>query len=112
MNIGKMRHKITIHNLVENQSTATGEIVKSWSTGASVWASIEPLQGRELWKIQQIQAMIDTKITVRYSPETASITAKSMLSHSSGNQDYYVEYPINVEERNVELQLMCFRVQP
>lgn len=111
MNIGKLRHKVTIHNLVETQSTLTGEMVQSWSTGASVWAAIEPLQGRELFQVQQYQAKIDTKITVRCSSDTTSITAKSMVNHSTGDQDYYIENIINPDERNIELQLMCFRVQ-
>jgi len=111
MNIGKLRHKVTIRNLVETQSTVTGEMVQTWSTGASVWASIEPLQGRELWQIQQLQARVDTRITVRYSNETTSITAKSMLAHSTGDQDYFIEGIINPDERNIELQMMCFRVQ-
>jgi SPP1 family predicted phage head-tail adaptor len=111
MNIGRLRHKITPHNLVETQSTVTGEMVQSWSTGVSVWAAIEPLQGRELFTVQQFQAKIDTKITVRYSNETTGITAKSMVTHSTGDQDYFVESIINPEERNIELQLMCFRVQ-
>jgi SPP1 family predicted phage head-tail adaptor len=111
MNIGKLRHKVTIHNLIETQSTITGEMVQSWSTGASVWAAIEPLQGRELWQIQQFQAKVDTRITVRYSNDSTAITAKSMLTHSTGDQDYFVESIINPDERNVELQMMCFRVQ-
>lgn len=112
MNIGKMRHKITVHNLIETQSTTTGEMVQSWSTGACVWAAIEPLQGRELFAAQQYQAKVDTRITVRYSPETTPITAKSMVNHSTGDVDYFIESIINPEERNVELQFMCFRVLP
>lgn len=111
MNIGKLRHKITVHNLIETQSTVAGEMVQSWSTEACVWAAIEPLQGRELFQVQQFQAKIDTKITVRYSDETTSITAKSMVNHSTGDQDYFIETIINPDERNIELQLMCFRVQ-
>jgi len=43
-----------------------GETVASWSTLATVWASIEPLTGREVLQAQQVQAESTVRIRIRY----------------------------------------------
>ena len=106
MQSGKLRHRVTIRNLIETQSTITGELVQSWSTVLDgVWASIEPLQGREYFQAQQTQARVDTKISLRYS--TVNITPK-MTVHN-GTNVYNIETVINPELRNREMDLMCFQ---
>lgn len=109
MNAGRLRHRVVIHQLTETQSTL-GEPVHSYTTGATVWASIEPLQGRELFQAQQFQSLIDTKITVRYSTEVSSLSPKSLVTHSTGSVDYHIEAIINPDERNELLHLLTFRV--
>jgi len=73
----------------------------------NTWASVEPLRGKELFQAKQFQSKVDVKITTRYS---TLINAKSKIT-ANGN-DYFVEVPINTEERNKELVLMCYKVQP
>lgn len=44
----------------------SGEQVTTWATLARVWASVQPLQGRERFTAQQVAAEIDTRIRIRY----------------------------------------------
>lgn len=105
MQSGKLRHRVTIRNLIETQSTVTGELARSWSTVLDgVWASVEPYQGREYFASQQFQSKTSHRITIRYS--TVNITPKMVVAN--GTHLYEVESIINPELRNNELQLMCF----
>ena len=105
MNAGKLRNRVTVRNLIETQSTITGELVRTWSTVLDgVWASVEPLQGREYFAASQFQSRIDTKVTLRYS--TVNITPKMIVAN--GTHIYNIESVINPELKNKEIQLMCF----
>lgn len=87
----------TLNNLNEPEITWTDV-----STG--VWASIEPLRGREYFAAKQVNAEIDARITMRYR---AGVQTDYRILH--GSNEYYIVSIINVEERNRELQLMCTR---
>lgn len=44
----------------------TGEITNDWSNVANIWASIEPLSGREFIAAQAGQSEIAARIVIRY----------------------------------------------
>lgn len=102
---GLLRHQVEIFSLVETQSTNTGEMVQSWSSLGTVWASIESLKGQEKWAAAQRQSTIDTKITIRY---LSGVSVKGKIVY--GSITYMIESIINIDERNRELQIMCYRV--
>jgi SPP1 family predicted phage head-tail adaptor len=65
MRAGKLRHQITI----QRKSLTTDEYggpVETWADVDTVWASVEPLSGRELANAQTVNAEITTRITMRY----------------------------------------------
>ena len=47
MRIGTLRHRVELQEPVENQD-GYGEAERTYTTYATVWASVEPLSGREL----------------------------------------------------------------
>ena len=100
MRAGKLRHKITIQYYTESQNSY-GEMTKTWSDYATVWASIEPIMGREFWESQQINAEVTAKITIRY---LADINPKMRVKY--GSRIFEIISVINPEEKNRELQLM------
>lgn len=79
-----------------------GEAVKTWSTVTTVWASVEPLRGRELFDAEQVQSEISHRVRVRYS---GSVTPQNRLLF--GSRVLEIQAVINVNERNREMQLMC-----
>lgn len=104
MRAGKLRHQITIQNPVETQG-ATGEMSVVWSEFATVWASVEPLRGREFWAAKEQQAQVDTRIRIRY---LEGVTPKMQVLF--GTRTYLIYAVIDPEERNIEMQLMCQEV--
>jgi len=62
---GMLEHPITIKTEVEVQDTK-GDITKTIQTHAEVYASIEPLTGREREIASKVDATVDHKITIHY----------------------------------------------
>jgi len=101
LRIGKLRRRITIERVTETQDT-DGAVLETWSTYATVQASIEPISGREYFAAQSTQADVTHRIRIRY---LSGIVPKMRVSYNSRIFD--ILSVINVGERNRELQLMC-----
>lgn len=65
MRAGALRHRIVLQEMVVTQDDAGG-IVKGWQDVATVWAAIEPLQGREFWEAQKANSQVQGKIIIRH----------------------------------------------
>ena len=104
MNIGKLRHRVKLQGLTENQD-GYGQAVKSYTTYATVWASIEPLQGRELEHAKQISAETNHRVTIRYNSD---ITVEGRVVF--GDRTFEITAVLDTDERNRELVLMCSEV--
>jgi SPP1 family predicted phage head-tail adaptor len=98
---GKLRYPVIIQKLVGTLDAA-GQEVLTWQTHGTRWASIEPLQGRELLSARLIQSEVTTRIRLRY---LAGVKAKMRVLF--GSRVFDIQDVINPEERNIELQLMC-----
>jgi len=95
-----MRHRITLQS-PSAELDATGQPA-SWNDVATVWAAVEPLRGREYFAAQQVNAETTTRIRIRYR---AGVT--SAMRGRYGSRTYDIVSVIDVDERHVELQLMC-----
>jgi len=102
--IGELRNRITLQEYTISKDSFGAE-TETWSDVAQVWASIEPLSGREYFAAQQINAQISTKVTIRYR---AGI--KPTMRVLFGNRVYGILSVINTGEKNRELILMCKEV--
>lgn len=60
MEIGKLRHRVIIQQNIQVQDSE-GVMTENWVNLATVWASIELLQGRELLAAQAIAAEVSTR---------------------------------------------------
>lgn len=99
---GNLRHRLTIQQVAETRD-AHGGIISTWGTYATVWGSVEPLRGRELVAAQEKQARYDVRIRIRY---LRGVTAKMRVLF--GSRVLEIVSVINEEERNVNMQLMCW----
>jgi SPP1 family predicted phage head-tail adaptor len=52
---------VRIDELVQTQNPTTGAMVDSWKPFATVWASLEPLSGREFIAASATQSKVDTR---------------------------------------------------
>ena len=101
MEAGKLRHKIEIQSPLETRDT-NGEVSTVWIATGIVWASVEPLSGRELWLAQQIQSEVSVRIRLRY---LRGITTGHRVNF--GGRLFDIKAAINAAERNEELELLC-----
>lgn len=102
LNAGTLRHRITIQQAQDTQNSY-GEPVPTWITFATVWASIEPLSGRELSTYRSIGGTETHKVTMRY----LSGLDLDTMQISYNNRTFSINSISNTEERNYELVLTC-----
>ena len=77
MKIGDLRHRITFQQPIKTPDGHKGHTVK-WQDVVTVWASVEPLSGREYFYSHQIKAEVTHRVKMRYR---AGITVKMRIKH-------------------------------
>lgn len=107
MDAGRLKHRIIIEEL-EDIADSDGEVqdsfgapMRGWQTVATVWASIEPLSGREFITAQSEQSKIVAKITIRTS---TIINASMRIYHSSADKFYNIEAILADKDSGKEYQ--------
>ena len=101
--IGRLRHKV-LNQADSGSRDAHNQVTPSWSTisDGTVWANVEPLNGRSLVEAQSIETEVTHRVTIRY---LSTVSAKHRIVHDSRNLQ--IISVINVDERDWILQLMC-----
>lgn len=95
------RHKVVIEQPVESDTPDTrGDEQLTFETFKTVWASIEPLAGRELQFAQQMHGNVSHKIGMRY---TSGITKRMRFKWN--NRYFNLAPTLNLEETNIEIVL-------
>lgn len=105
MRIGKLRQRIAIQMSTSSPDVAGG-FTNVWINFAILWASIEPVSGKELYEAQQVQNEVSHKIRIRYF---SGLTTSMRISFES--RIFEIKSIINWEERDRELLLMCSEVK-
>jgi len=62
---GRLRERVTFQAPTKSRS-ASGEASLTWSTIATVWASVDGLSARDIMQAQQANVLATHKIIVRY----------------------------------------------
>ena len=101
MQAKRLPHSIKIQKPTITKGTSGGQI-KNWEDYVTRLAFVKPLQGREYFAAKQVQAETSHKVTMWYQPGIAS-----EMRVVFGTRVLEIESVINVDERNIELQLMC-----
>lgn len=104
--IGKLRHRITLNNrqMTPNSNGFTSFILEPIAT---VWGSIKPLTGRELYQAAAVNAEVTTQINIRYRK---SVTTDLWLAWE--DHIYDILSVIDVEQHHRELKLLVKEVLP
>lgn len=90
---------------IQQQTTAAdaaGTPLNIWTTVATVWASVEPLSGREYFGGAERQAQVSTRIRMRYM---AGVLPRMRVVYAGRWFD--VLSVIDGNESHRELELMC-----
>lgn len=100
--VGKLNKRVTIKSLSVTQDTF-GEPLETYTDVVTVWASIEPLVGKEYYAAEQANTEVKIKVRMRY---VGGINDKMVVFFGS-RKLLIVSPPINPYERNQDLILMC-----
>lgn len=103
MQIGKLRHQIELQAKSEPESLdGYGEPTESWTTLKTVWASIEPASGKQLFVAQQVAAEVSHVVTIRHYDGLSPLNRAKF-----GARIFAVNFVRNVDERSVYQELYC-----
>ena len=102
MRAGSLRHNITIQAKAEVDD-GIGGYTETWSTFATVAATISPVKGVEAMELKKLESEITHKIFIRH---LAGVTAKMRILFGSRQFDI-VGAPRNADERNIYLEIMA-----
>jgi SPP1 family predicted phage head-tail adaptor len=103
MQIGKLRHLVSIERRVETLDDV-GDAVPRWQSVARVWGAVEPLSGRELVLAQQIHAEATTRIRLRHR-FAGNPREKMRIVHRE--RLYNIKASMNQDTRDLETVLLC-----
>lgn len=100
--VARMRDRVQLMRPDRCQD-ALGESVVEFTTVATVWASVEPLGGGELWRAQQAQSTATVRVRTRYRPD---IALKSDWQIKVGERLIGLSSVIDVENRHWEWEIL------
>lgn len=103
----RLRRRITIQQR-DTAQDPSGEPVFTWSDLATVWASIEPSEGREAFSANQRFAEQMTRFRCRYNSVIAGTTHPMRISWN--NRLFNIESITNRWERNAEIRFLCTEI--
>jgi SPP1 family predicted phage head-tail adaptor len=104
INPGKYRHVVTF----QIQTTARdkyGQIEEIWSDFFKTRAGIFPISGKEVFQRDFVESEISHRVHIRYTP---THVINSQMRVLFGERVFsIVSPPINFQEKNIELQILC-----
>ena len=104
MNIGRMRDKITIQSQQGTTNDGAGNEIPNWTNFAFPWADVKPYRGTERVIGEKKMEEVSHIIKIRYK---AGITKDKHRVLLKDGRQLRIEYIINTDERNIQLELFC-----
>lgn len=101
MRTGSLDQRVNIERLTITQDEI-GAIVEAWEALATVWAAVEPLNGREYFAANTTLSETTTRIRTRYRPD---LIVTDRVNHEG--TIYNINSIINPRSENREIVLMC-----
>ena len=107
MRAGRLDRRVTIQSATRTKD-AGGQPVASWSTTATVWATVQPLRGDERLVAQQQIGHVDTRFRIRNNDDI-SVSVEDRLVLDSEN--YVIRSILPFGRRGVEgLEILATKV--
>lgn len=113
---GALRQRGTIQTRTEVSDGHDGFVDPTWTAvRARVPIRIRPLQGRDLERARQVDPRVSHDVTLRYwrdyPTDLAGGRARLVYHDLSDRMFEIIGPPIDVDERHVELRLLCKEIQ-
>lgn len=108
---GSLRKRVQIQALPASQAMEPNwneALYTDWTAQGTVWASIEPLSGRELVYANQVAADATHLVTVRYFQGLAERMRFVYADDRTAQTRYFnISFVKDVEERHIQQQCYC-----
>lgn len=98
---GQLKDYITLQYPAKARDDRGG-ITETWATVASIWASVEPLAGREYFAAGREISECSTKVRIRYRENVRAAWRATL-----GNKTWEILSVIDPGNEHKELILMC-----
>jgi SPP1 family predicted phage head-tail adaptor len=105
LQVGKMRHRISLLQPSDVQDELGGTSLSGWTTFADVWASIEAVNGNEKFAAGEYVSKVTHRIVIRYQ---AGITSNFQVLYCG--RKFQVLYVMNPTGRKHMLVLDCVEI--
>lgn len=101
MDVGRTNKRISFcrYEDEQNELKQNEQVLKKIKT---VWASVEPVRGREYQEAQRIRSELTYKITTRFHRE---VMPDMFIKYK--DREFQIISIINVRERNEMLEIIC-----
>lgn len=108
MNPGILKQRITllVQSDEQNSYGETEEDETTWIEQGTVWANVKFLRGRELFQANQVHNEVTARVLIRYRKD---VEPNMRIKYGTRTLDL-ASPPINVNEENRLLELMCKEV--
>jgi len=103
MDIGKLRHRLTIEENTGTTNDGAGNKLPRWEPVATTWAEVKPLRGQEVDIANQFGQEITHRIKMRYRTDITKEKHRIVFK----GRTFHIEYLINVNEMDRELNVYC-----
>ena len=101
MKAGQLDQRVAIERVTYTQDEMGG-VIYTWAPLATVWAAVEPLNGREFFAASTTLSETTTRVRIRYRPD---LTVVDRINHNGTLYD--IQAIINPKSGDRELVLMC-----
>ena len=104
MEAGKLRHVVTVQTASES-ADSFGEMIKTWGSNSTAWASVEPLSGRELLSAQQYYAEATHRVRLRHN---SAVTPSARFKF--GTRYLQINSVSDKNEKGAEIECICTEI--
>ena len=105
MNIGKLRHRITLQRLTKARNDF-GEVEESWRDLARLWAEVKPVSGNETFTSKQFAAITSHEVWLRFRNDIKA--SDRIMDHRGNHLD--IKAILDIGGRGCTLKLLCQQV--
>lgn len=105
---GRLRDLVEIRNPVRTLNEH-GEEKLNYVTVETAWVSVEPIRAREYIEARHLQPELETVIVLRPTDNVRSDSQIVVLDKGIERVYELIGPPINVENRNKRMELLCRR---
>lgn len=106
MNAGRLRHRVTIQQLVQGVEDGIGGTIDVWQDIGTVWAKVTPLNSREALIAQQLKHDATHQVDLRFRNDidaTMRLVYRGRILNNISIR--------NRDELNKQIRLLCREVK-